>query len=159
MYDLLFIAMYKETYKGRYKVKNLSKYRGDAHNVIYRSSWELKLMNWCDTTPSVLEWGSEVVVIPYISPVDKRMHRYFVDFYMKIKDKNGNIEKYLIEVKPKKFTQEPVKPKRVTKQFLEEVFTYGVNQAKWKAAQEFCEDRRWKFIVLTEDELKIGNYK
>ena len=150
--------MYKETYKGKYKVKNPNKYRGDYNNVIYRSSWELKLMNWCDTTHAVLEWGSEVAVIPYISPVDNKIHRYFVDFYMKIQDKNGNIEKYLVEVKPKKFTQEPVKPKRVTKQFIEEVFTYGVNQAKWKAAREFCEDRHWKFVVLTEDELKVDGY-
>jgi hypothetical protein len=129
------------------------------HNVIYRSSWELKLMNWCDTNESVLEWGSEVAVIPYISPVDNKVHRYFVDFYMKIRDKHGVEQKYLVEVKPKKFTQEPVKPRRVTKQFIDEVFNYGVNQAKWKAAREFCEDRRWKFVVLTEDELKIGYSK
>lgn len=151
--------MYQETYKGKYKVKNPAKYRGDYNNVIYRSSWELKLMNWCDSTPAVLEWGSEVAVIPYVSPVDNRVHRYFVDFYMKIQDKNGNIEKYLVEVKPKKFTKEPVKPKRVTKNFIEEVYTYGVNQAKWKAAREFCEDRRWKFVVLTEDELKVDGYR
>lgn len=151
--------MYQETYKGKYKVKNPAKYRGDYNNVIYRSSWELKLMNWCDTTSAVLEWGSEVAVIPYVSPVDNKIHRYFVDFYMKIKDKNGTEEKYLVEVKPKKFTKEPVKPKRVTKQFIEEVFTYGVNQAKWKAAREFCEDRQWKFIVLTEDELKVDGYR
>lgn len=151
--------MYKETYKGKYKVKNPAKYRGDMHNVTYRSSWELKLMNWCDTNESVLEWGSEVAVIPYISPVDNKVHRYFVDFYMKIRDKHGVDQKYLVEVKPKKFTQEPVKPRRVTKQFIDEVFNYGVNQAKWKAAREFCEDRRWKFVVLTEDELKIGYSK
>lgn len=151
--------MYQETYKGKYKVKNPAKYRGDYNNVVYRSSWELKLMNWCDSTSAVLEWGSEVAVIPYVSPVDNKVHRYFVDFYMKIQDKNGNIEKYLVEVKPKKFTQEPVKPKRVTKQFIEEVFTYGVNQAKWKAAREFCDDRRWKFVVLTEDELKVDGYR
>jgi hypothetical protein len=78
---------------------------------------------------------------------------------MKIRDKHGVEQKYLVEVKPKKFTQEPVKPRRVTKQFIDEVFTYGVNQAKWKAAREFCEDRRWKFVVLTEDELKIGYSK
>jgi len=153
------MGMYKQTYKGKYKVKNPTKYRGDIHDVIYRSSWELKFMNWCDSTDSVLEWGSEVAIIPYLSPVDKRVHRYFVDFYIKIRDKNGIDQKYLVEIKPKKFTQEPVKPKRVTKHFLEEVFTYGVNQAKWKAAREFCEDRNWKFVVLTEDELKIGYIK
>lgn len=150
--------MYKNTYKGRYRVKNPAKYKGDITDVIYRSGWELKFMNWCDTTDSVLEWGSEIAVIPYISPVDKKIHRYFVDFYIKVKDKTGNIKKYLVEIKPKKFTQEPIKPKRVTKQFIEEVFTYGVNQAKWKAAREFCEDRNWEFIVLTEDELKIHGY-
>ena len=152
--------MYHRTYQGKYRVKNPSKYRGDINDVVYRSSWELKFMNWCDTTPAVLEWGSEIAVIPYVSPVDKKVHRYFVDFYMKVKDKNGVIDKFLVEIKPKKFTLEPVKPKRVTKQFLEEVYTYGVNQAKWKAAREFCEDRRWKFVVITEDELKInGNFK
>lgn len=150
--------MYKNTYKGRYRVKNPAKYKGDINDVIYRSGWELKFMNWCDTTDSVLEWGSEIAVIPYISPVDKKIHRYFVDFYIKVKDKAGNTKKYLVEIKPKKFTQEPIKPKKVTKNFIEEVFTYGVNQAKWKAAREFCEDRNWEFIVLTEDELKVNGY-
>lgn len=147
--------MYENVYKGRYCVKNPQKYRGDPNDVIYRSSWELKLMNMCDNNKSILEWGSEVVVIPYISPVDNKPHRYFVDFYIKIKNKEGIIEKYLVEVKPKKFTQEPVKPKRVTKHFINEVYTWGVNQAKWEAAENFCKTRGWKFLILTEDELKV----
>jgi hypothetical protein len=147
--------MYSKTYQGAYRVKNPKKYKGDVTKVSYRSSWELKFMNWCDNNESVLEWGSEIVVIPYISPVDKRAHRYFVDFYMKLQDKNGVVQKYLIEIKPKKFTREPKKPSKVTRHFIEEVYTYGVNQAKWKAATEFCEDRKWQFLVLTEDDLGV----
>lgn len=147
--------MYKETYKGKYTVKNPKKYRGNIADVVYRSAWELKLMNWCDKTEAVIEWGSEIAVIPYVSPIDKKIHRYFVDFYMKIENKHGNIKKYLIEVKPKKFTQEPVKPKRITKHFIQEVHTYGINQAKWKAAREFCATKGFEFIILTEDELKV----
>jgi len=145
----------KETYRGKYKIKNPQKYRGDITNIIYRSSWELKLMNWCDNTKAVREWGSEIAVIPYISPVDNKVHRYFVDFYIKIEDKQGNIKKYLIEVKPKKFTEEPKKPQRITKKFIEEVYTYGINQAKWKAAEDFCHKRGYKFLVLTEKELNV----
>jgi hypothetical protein len=147
--------MNKNTYKGKYRVKNPKKYRGDPLNVTYRSSWELKFMNWCDSNDSILEWGSEIAIIPYFSPVDKKVHRYFVDFYVKVKTKNNVIEKYLIEIKPLRYTKEPTKPKRVTKQFIEEVFTYEINQAKWRAAREFCEDRKMKFIVLTEKELNV----
>ncbi len=147
--------MNHKTYKGKYKVKNVKKYRGDSNDVVYRSSWELKFMNWCDKNDSVLEWGSEVVIIPYQSPADKRVHRYFVDFYLKIKDRNGIEQKYLIEIKPKRYTEKPEKPKRVTKQFIHELYTYEINQAKWKAAREFCADRNLKFLVLTEKELNV----
>jgi len=87
--------------------------------------------------------------------VDKRVHRYFVDFYMKIKETSGNTKKYLVEIKPEKFTRPPEKPKRVTKKFIDEVFQYGVNDAKWRAAFEYCEDRNMKFIILTEKDLGI----
>lgn len=147
--------MYKATYKGRYRVTNVSKYRGDLNEIIYRSSWELKFMKWCDTNPSVLEWGSETMVIPYKSPLDSKIHRYFVDFYIKVKDKNGNIMKYLVEIKPEKFTKPPEIPKRQTKKFIDEVFLYGQNQAKWKAANEFCVAKGMKFLVLTEKDLGV----
>lgn len=148
--------MYQSVYKGRYSPINLGKYRGDIHDIVYRSSWELKFMKWCDTNSSVLEWGSETAVIPYKSPVDNKVHRYFVDFYIKIKDKNGKITKYLVEIKPEKFTKPPVKPKKITKKFIQEVFQYETNQAKWKAADEACEDNGYKFLVLTEKDLGIG---
>ena len=151
--------MYKETYKGKYRIINPCKYKGDISDVIYRSSWELKFMRWCDNSPSILEWGSETVIIPYKSPIDNNIHRYFVDFYIKTKDQQGKITKYLIEIKPERFTKPPPIPQRQTKKFIQEVFNYGVNQSKWKAADTFCKDRGWKFLVLTEKELGIQDGK
>jgi hypothetical protein len=149
------MANYNNTYKGTYRVEHAAKYKGDITQIVYRSTWELRFMKWCDFNPSVLEWGSETVIIPYISPVDKRVHRYFVDFYMKVLDKSGVTKKYLVEIKPEKFTKPPTKPKRITKKFIDEVFQYGVNEAKWKAAFEFCEDRNMKFLILTEKDLGL----
>lgn len=149
--------MYTNTYKGKFKPSNFKKYHGDLNNIVYRSLWELRFMKWCDTNSNILEWGSETIVIPYKSPIDNKLHRYFVDFYIKVKDKTGTIQRYLIEIKPEKFTKPPEIPKRKTKQFIEEVFQYGINEAKWKAAFEFCEDRRWKFMILTEKDLGLQN--
>lgn len=147
--------MYTKTYKGRFRVANAAKYKGDITNIVYRSLWELKFMKWCDNNVSVVEWGSETVIVPYLSPIDNKVHRYFVDFYIKIKNKNNAIEKYLIEIKPERFTKPPEIPKKKTKRFIDEVFQYGVNDAKWKAAFEFCKDRNMKFIILTEKDLGI----
>jgi hypothetical protein len=147
--------MYQSTYKGLYRISNPAKYRGDIHNVIYRSSWELRFMKYCDHNSAIVEWGSETMIIPYRSPVDNKIHRYFVDFYVKIKDSSNKTTKYLIEIKPEKFTKPPDIPKRKTKRFIQEVFNYGTNQAKWKAANEYCEDRGMRFLVLTEKDLGI----
>ena len=147
--------LYKGTYQGKYRVINPTKYRGDIHQVTYRSSWELRYMKWCDTNPSVLEWGSETTIIPYKSPVDGRIHRYFCDFYVKIKSKDDVVTKYLIEIKPEKFTKPPEIPQRKTKRFVQEVFQFGTNQAKWKAATESCHERGMKFLVLTEHDLGL----
>lgn len=147
--------MRNTSYKGRYRVTNPEKYKGDITNIVYRSGWELKFMKWCDSNPSVLEWGSETVIIPYRSPVDNKIHRYFVDFYVKIKEKDDTNKKYLIEIKPEKFTRPPIVPENKTKKFIEEVFTYGVNQSKWKQANEYCEERGMKFLILTEKDLGI----
>lgn len=145
----------KNTHKGRYRISNPGKYAGDPTQVVYRSMWELKFMKWCDHNSSVLEWGSEEIVIPYLSPVDNRVHRYFVDFYIKVRSADGKISRYLIEIKPHKFTLPPVKPKRITPRFIQEVQSYGINQSKWKNAAEYCENKGWKFLVLTEHDLGI----
>ena len=142
-------------YKGKYKVRCPYKYKGDPTKVIYRSLWELKFMRYCDSNINILEWGSEEMYVWYRSPVDNRPHRYFPDFYIKTKESSGKIKKYIIEVKPKRQTKPPAKPKRQTKGYLREAFEYAKNQAKWKAANEWCIDRGFEFKVLTENELGI----
>lgn len=147
--------MYTKTYKGRFKVKNPLKYKGDISNVIYRSLWELRFMKWCDENSSIKEWGSETVIVPYVSPVDNKIHRYFVDFYIKVETKTNGVDTYLVEIKPERFTKPPDRPKRTSKRFIDEVYQYGVNEAKWKAAFEFCKDRNMKFVILTEKDLGL----
>lgn len=141
-------------YKGRYSPINIKKYKGNPTNIIYRSSWERKFMKWCDLNNDVLEWGSEETIIPYYSPLDRKSHRYYVDFYIKVKRKDGTTRSYLVEVKPKKYTTPPAKnPTRKTRQWFNLVKLWGVNSAKWKAATEYAKDRNWEFIILTEDHL------
>jgi len=142
-------------YQGRFKPKNPKKYAGDVNNIVYRSRWELVLMRYLDSHPNVLQWGSEEIIIPYLSPIDGRMHRYFPDFIIKQINTEGRKEIILIEVKPKAQTRPPEKKTKTTKRYIEEVKTWGVNEAKWKAANEFCKDRGWRFSIMTEDHLGI----
>ncbi len=112
-------------------------------------------MIYCDKNENILEWASEEIALPYRSPLDNRIHRYFPDFYIKVKESSGVVKKMLIEVKPKKQTVQP-KPQNIkTKGYIYEAKEYVRNQAKWKAAKNFCEDRQWEFKVITEDELGI----
>lgn len=141
--------------KGRFRPKNYKKYRGDPTNIIYRSSWEWKFMRYLDEHPSVISWSSEEFFIPYKSPVDNKVHRYFPDFYIKKVGKDGSISSQVIEIKPHNQTKEPKKPTKLNESYIRQKKTYEVNQAKWKAARSFCEDRQWKFVVLTEKELGI----
>ena len=143
------------SYSGKFKPSNTNNYKGDPTNIIYRSLWERKFMVWCDNNENVLEWGSEEIIIPYRSPVDNRVHRYFPDFYVKTRTRAGKLSKNIIEVKPFVQTQEPKRKKRITKKYLSEVKTFVINDAKWKAADEYCKDRRMNFIILTEKELKV----
>ena len=140
-------------YSGKFSPKNPTKYLGDPTNIIYRSLWERRVMVHLDENPGVVKWSSEEVVIPYLSPVDNRWHRYFPDFYVQTKNKQGMLESRILEVKPKSQAVAPKAKKRVTKQYIQEVMTYGINEAKWKAATEYCKDRDWKFVVLTEEDI------
>ena len=142
-------------YKGKYYPSFPRKYKGDPTNIIFRSLWERKFMVYCDKNSNVLEWNSEEIAIPYRSPLDNRVHRYFPDFYMKVKESNGIIKNYIVEVKPLKQTTPPKKPKKQTRGYIREAYEYARNQAKWKVAKEFCKDRRWEFKVITEKELGI----
>ena len=144
-----------ESIKSKYKPSYPQKYQGNPNNIICRSSWERKFCKWCDLNENILQWGSEEFSIPYISPVDRRVHKYYPDFIIRVKESTGQVKTYVIEVKPKKQTQPPKRPKRQTKSYIYEYTTWEVNKAKWRAAQEFCADRRIEFKIITEDELGI----
>lgn len=141
-------------YQGKFKPENRSKYRGDINNIIFRSSWEFKAMKFCDLNPNILYWASEETIIPYISPIDNRPHRYFMDLTIWYQKQDGTIGKTLVEIKPFAQTQEPVKKQgKPTKRYMEEVSTYLVNQAKWSATKLLCEKEGWGFTIWTEKEL------
>ena len=144
-----------ESIKSRYKPVNPKKYQGNPNNIICRSSWERKFCQWADKKESVISWASEEISIPYISPKDNRSHKYYPDFLIKVKESSDKIKIYVVEVKPKKQTIPPKKRKRITKSYIYECQTYAVNQAKWRAASEFCKDNRIEFKIITEDELGI----
>lgn len=145
--------MARKTLKGFFKPINPQKYKGDPTNIVYRSSWELRLMSHFDLHRNVVWWQSEEKPIPYRSPIDGRVHRYFPDFLVSIINSNGKPETLMIEVKPRDQTREPAKQSKVTKRYLNEVFTWGTNQAKWAAAEEYCKERGWKFTIFTEKEI------
>lgn len=143
-------------YSGYFKPKNPQKYIGNPQNIIYRSRWETIVMDRFDKDPNVVSWGSEEVIIPYRSPIDNRYHRYFPDFIVTLINKEGRKETSLVEVKPAAQTRPPVlKENKKNKRYIQEVMTWGVNDAKWKAARDYCENRGWKFVILTEKELGL----
>jgi len=146
----------KSKYKqGIFHIKNKQKYAGDYNNVVYRSSWEYKLMKWLDENPSIIKWSSEETIIPYISPIDGKYHRYFVDFKVTVVTR-GNIQKtYLLEVKPSVQANKPTIGNKRKKRILSEQMTYAVNQAKWTAAGKYATDRGWEFKIVTEKDLGI----
>jgi len=150
------ISRYKRNpYKqGVYHPVHREKYIGNRIPE-YRSSWELKFCQWCDKNTNVLEWGSESIIIPYKSPVDGKVHRYYVDNIITLKE-GSNVVRYLVEIKPHKQTQPPVVSKRKKQStILYEKATYAVNQAKWDAARQYAKQRNINFIILTENELNI----
>ena len=147
-----------ESIKSRFKPSYPEKYMGDANNIICRSSWERVFCNWCDKRENVLRWASEEIAIPYVSPLDGRVHRYYPDFLIEIRDTDGKVKKQLIEIKPSKQTKRPETPKRVTKSFIYEATQYEKNMAKWKAATEFCLDNGIEFRIITENELGIKQH-
>ncbi len=144
-------------HKGKFKPNNPQKYDGDPTNIIYRSSYELKFMRFCDDQSNIVKWNSEEIIVPYRSPLDSRIHRYFVDF--KITTADGRT--MLIEIKPKNQTVAPDQSKKkgkngvVSKKFIREARTYAVNKAKWEAADKYCKQRGWTFHIFHEQHLGI----
>ena len=135
-------------YKGKFRPQNREKYKGNSSNIIYRSGWELDFMKYLDRQPGVLQWNSEEIIIPYKSPIDGKWHRYYPDFWVKTSQGES-----LIEIKPKKQTKPPKPNPKHKRRYLKEVRVWGINEAKWKAAAEVCENKGWKWQILTEDTL------
>ena len=142
-----------KSYKGIYRPTNPKKYVGDPNRIVYRSLLERRFMLYCDRNEDIIAWASEEVPIKYYSPLDKRVHRYFPDFIVK----TSTGKKYIIEIKPYKQCFQPKPPKKKTKAFIRESFEYIKNQAKWKAARAYCEDKGFEFKIMTEKELGIYN--
>ena len=144
-----------ESKKSLFKPTKPRKYKGNVNNIICRSSWEKEFCSWCDKNENIIEWASEELSIPYRSPLDNKIHRYYPDFLIRVKENTGQVKTYVIEVKPKKHTRPPKPRKNVTKSYLYECKTYAVNQAKWEAADAWCKDRKIEFKIITEKELGI----
>lgn len=144
-----------KTYKGYFKPKNPEKYKGNPTSIIYRSRWELVFMRYCDSHPDIILWSSEEIIVPYKSPIDGKWHRYFPDFWIKKINREKTVDIVLVEIKPKAQTKEPVPQKKLTKRYLYEVQTWGVNKSKWIAADKYCKERGWQFMIMTEHELGI----
>ena len=144
------------TYKGIFKPHHPEKYKGNVHNIVYRSGWELRFMSFLDNTKDVIEWSSEQTIIPYRNPIDGSWHRYFPDFLVTKRNKDGTIETNLIEIKPYKQTMIPDKPKKQTKKYLNEIMTFAVNKSKWEAAENWCKKEGIKFLILTENDLNLA---
>jgi hypothetical protein len=141
-------------YKGKYRPENPTKYVGDSTNIIYRSLLERRFMVFCDKNPNILKWASEEMYVPYVSPLDNRVHRYFVDFLIEVKEKDGNTQTYLIEIKPSRQCVEPKDSDNKSRRtFLKEMKNWAINNSKWKAASEFANKQNWKFKIITEKNL------
>lgn len=140
----------KKYYQGIFNPNNPEKYLGDVFNIVYRSSWELKFFIFCDTRNEIIGWNSEEVVIPYVNPFDGKVHRYFTDFYLE-RLEGDRVVKYLGEIKPYAQTQKPKPPKRKTRNYVNSLKTYAINQEKWKAAYKYCKHNNINFALLTEN--------
>ena len=146
-------------YKGTFKPKNPKKYIGDPTQIVYRSRWELVFMQKADSHPEIIRWASEEIAIPYVSPCDNRIHRYYPDFYVEVLRPDKTKARYIIEIKPQKQTVPPEAPKRLSSRskarFINEGMTYAINKAKWIAAKSWCEEQGMKFLIMTENELGL----
>lgn len=139
--------------QGFYTLRNPEKYKGDPNNIVYRSSWELKMNQFLDGNPNVLEWGSEIIAIPYLKSLTGKIHKYFPDYYVKFKDKQGTIRTEIWEVKPDGQTKPPKRQGKRKKQQIYEQATYITNIDKWKQATKWCNKRGIKFRIITEKEM------
>ena len=141
----------RRSYKGIFKPTNPSKYAGDPKRIVYRSGWERKFMLYCDRNDEITYWASEELAIPYVNPIDRKVHRYYPDFI--IKTKNG--KRFMIEIKPSAQTKQPKPKTKKSRAFMRESLEYIKNIAKLQAADVYCNDNNMEFKIFTEKELGI----
>jgi hypothetical protein len=133
-------------YKTTFKPQNIKKYVGDASKIICRSLWERRVCKFLDENTNILKWSSEEIIIPYMNPIDKKIHNYYPDFLVQFNDGN-KINTWLLEVKPAKQT---LLKENASKK---EKITWIINNAKWNAAKVYCEKNNMEFKILTEKEI------
>lgn len=147
--------MFSEKFKqGFFKPRNPQKYKGNSDRIIFRSTYEYAAMKFFDDQVNIIEWASEEKAIPYKNPVTKRVSRYFPDFFVKLRNKDGQIESMIIEVKPKSKLLVPFKkPNGSMKSYNFQLKEYLVNMAKFEQATKYAEDRGMTFKIMTEEDL------
>lgn len=146
------------SYKGTYRVVNKEKYIGKK-DPLYKSGLERSFCIFCDHNPNIIQWQYEGIALPYHNPIKKMINeereginaKYFPDFYIKYKNAKGETEEALIEVKMRSETMPPKTPKRQTWQYKRKLYTYAINESKWKQAKKVCDKMGIKFLIITED--------
>ena len=155
MPDIKKIKPNGEYKSGKYEPRNPEKYIGDIHNIIYRSSWEYRFCTYCDKNDSIVKWSSEPIAIEYYNPLDKKEHKYNVDFYIKVVKESGDAQEWIIEIKPENQTKKPIYEGKMTiaklKSYNRNMQIWITNQAKFKAAKIWAEKRGYKFGVIDEN--------
>lgn len=144
-------------YKTKYFPKNPTKYIGNINTINCRSLWERKFCKFLDLNENVIRWSFETLKIPYVSPIDNNVHIYYPDFIVEKKNKTGEIQTLVVEIKPEKQTKQPSGKRKSKKSLINESITYSINLKKWEAAKEFCDKHSWKFVIITEKELFDAN--
>lgn len=150
--ELSFVKRKTNKNQGQFVPRNPHKYTG-RYPIVVRSSWERMFCQWLDVNQSVIAWTSEGVVIPYYDPIQQKRRRYYPDFWMKVNTEQG-VQQFLIEIKPRKETKPPTpKGRKATKTQLYQEATWVTNQAKFEAAEKYCQKMKWNWKILTEKEL------
>lgn len=144
--------------QGKFEAKNPNKYKGSLP-IIYRSSWEHRVFYFLDHNPSIIEWASESIVIPYVYQIDNKPHRYFVDVNFIVNDRHGNQKRYLIEIKPFDQTIPPIMPKKkspkAVQRYNKAIMTFQKNQDKWTHARAWAQKNGYIFDIWTEKTLGL----
>lgn len=136
--------------QGIFTPTNPEKYRGNAAQIYYRSSWELAMNRFLDNNPNILRWSSEEIKIPYIKPTDSKVHHYYPDYWIEYRNRAGEIVQEIVEVKPSAQAKQPTTRGKARKTIIFEQTAWAVNKAKWHAAVQWCEARGMRFRVVTE---------